>query len=56
MKVVGKDGFGVVLHVVHRPSMKILPDKVVNPTPVDPSSRAEIHLIREVGLPYMAAG
>jgi serine/threonine protein kinase len=39
LKVVGKGGFGVVSQVVHRPSMKMLADKVVNPTFVDHSRR-----------------
>ncbi|KAH0792621.1 STE family protein kinase [Histomonas meleagridis] len=56
LKVIGKGGFGTVSQIVHRPSMKILAGKLINPTLVDESSKSElqheIELMREVRSNY----
>ena len=35
LKVLGKGGFGTVLQIVHRPTMKVLAGKLINPNLVD---------------------
>ncbi|OHT13766.1 hypothetical protein TRFO_15978 [Tritrichomonas foetus] len=57
LKVIGKGGFGTVSQIVHRPSMKILAGKLVNPSLVqDDHSKEEIQheidLMREVDSPF----
>lgn len=56
LKVIGKGGFGTVSQIAHRPSMKTLAGKLINPTLVDESTRQEIEheiqLMREVKSPY----
>ena len=42
LKVLGKGGFGTVLQIVHRPTMKVLAGKLINPNLVDENSKAEL--------------
>lgn len=42
LKVLGKGGFGTVLQIVHRPTMKVLAGKLINPNLVDENTKAEI--------------
>jgi serine/threonine protein kinase len=41
LKIIGNGGFGTVSKIVHRPSMKVLASKLINPALVDDSSREE---------------
>ena len=56
LKVIGKGGFGVVSQIIHRPSMKILAGKLINPNLIDEASKNElefeIQMMREVETPY----
>jgi serine/threonine protein kinase len=56
LKVIGKGGFGTVSKIVHRPSMKILAGKLINPSLVDDTTQQEIEeeiqLMREVDSPW----
>jgi serine/threonine protein kinase len=56
MKFLGSGGFGTVSQICHRPSMKILAGKIITPTLLDSSLRAdienEISLMREVRSPF----
>ena len=56
LKVIGKGGFGIVSQLLHRPSMKILAGKLINPRLVNKKSKIEIQneikLMREVDSPY----
>ncbi|OHT13588.1 hypothetical protein TRFO_03353 [Tritrichomonas foetus] len=56
LKVLGKGGFGTVLQIVHRPSMKVLAGKLINPNLVDENSKQEIEheieLMRAVDSDY----
>lgn len=42
LKVLGKGGFGTVLQIVHRPTMKVLAGKLINPNLVDENTKEEI--------------
>ena len=57
LKVIGKGGFGTVSQIVHRPSMKILAGKLVNPSLIEEEHsrdeiQHEIDLMREVDSPF----
>ncbi|KAH0785711.1 STE family protein kinase [Histomonas meleagridis] len=56
LQVIGKGGFGIVSQILHRPSNKILAGKLINPSLVNETSKAEIEneikLMREVDSPY----
>ncbi|KAH0785608.1 STE family protein kinase [Histomonas meleagridis] len=56
LKVIGQGGFGTVSTILHRPSMKVLAGKIINPTLVTENSKQElqheIQLMREVDSKY----
>lgn len=56
LKVIGQGGFGTVSTILHKPSMKVLAGKLINPSLVNDNSREEleheIQLMRAVDSKY----
>lgn len=56
LKVIGQGGFGTVSTILHKPSMKVLAGKLINPTLVNDNSKEEleheIQLMRAVDSKY----